>query len=982
MSGKENIMNKKKSVISILMLFWLFFAAKSVSAEVKKQEITNLEEPTWVFQTGMSRAKYHDRQDLGIVLNAGATIKIRKSSTTDGYGTLKIWFLGNDRNREKSNTITTQWQTISVDSSSVPFITTPYGSSTAEIEYEVEGSVTTLPIYQKNMNQMQFFSDWDASNAAFSLIKSDKFQLLIPLAEKNKVKALPDFETLTDYIDYQESIITYYDNVMGLTNTSGVHKTPKNRFFLKADASTKSGVAAYYNTNYTTNGKDTITDMWMQKWNWATLHELGHGYQPGYTNKGMYTGEVSNNLLAILFTYEHRGKVEGDKSSWLFNYGKKSSVEAYLYTKLVNSEKTYATLDHRSRLILLVNLIQSAGKENWTYLNKFYREAVNNGNLEIQNLSLPDLFTRVFSQKTHHDYGPVFGKWGLSLKDTRQPVINRGKNYAAVASLIDVVPKENLSEAVNMLSPKLLVDSKFSLVTNQDLKGLQLPGGALTVHFKIDDFEQLKGKVLQLISGQEVVKEVVIDSQDLTIPNLENGIYTFVFPDTEKQYKIDNDYGYVRDQNNETSVTFTEFLGSKIFDETVSFKGLGDNMFATMRTDFQHEKLLIDITSDEPHSYYSGESYASIAVFDETGQQIYQRLMEGTKVKKDYVEVALKEGYQVKVYHEEPKRRLIGTTAGLLDSSSKENMLIVKNGQLVNQKANDSIKVGVDKILVALDKLQSDVELSAIKYSPEKNQIIIAILSMPEKARDELLIANQDFLNLKPGAITTHYLDESGLPLLPPDSQIGRFGESRVLQPKVIKGYHLKETAQTIDLPYQLKPEDYHFVYLKNAEKPEDDKDVIVSGNKLLLKDVYLLQGEKWSPDMHVAELVKKDKPYAFTEAVKSGDLTYNPTELDTSKLGTYEVSFTYDGLTQLAKVIVKEKAMPTLPELPTSNQPNTVNQSTQRVETKVQDDLKSKKNSKTLPKTGEQHSQLIIATGCVFLIVVICYFKYRHNNR
>jgi len=69
----------------------IFSGSQLVQAEVRMQEITSLEESTWVFKSGMSRAKYHDRQNLVMVLNSGATIRIRKKSTTDGYSNLKFW---------------------------------------------------------------------------------------------------------------------------------------------------------------------------------------------------------------------------------------------------------------------------------------------------------------------------------------------------------------------------------------------------------------------------------------------------------------------------------------------------------------------------------------------------------------------------------------------------------------------------------------------------------------------------------------------------------------------------------------------------------------------------------------------------------------------------------------------------------------------------------------------------------------------------
>ncbi|MDT2191207.1 hypothetical protein [Paenibacillus larvae] len=41
-----------------------------------------------------------------------------------------------------------------------------------------------------------------------------------------------------------------------------------------------------------------------------------------FDDKGIYTGEVSNNLFGVQHQYSKNGK-DADKIGWLFNYGKK-----------------------------------------------------------------------------------------------------------------------------------------------------------------------------------------------------------------------------------------------------------------------------------------------------------------------------------------------------------------------------------------------------------------------------------------------------------------------------------------------------------------------------------------------------------------------------------------------------------------------------------------------------------------------------------
>jgi hypothetical protein len=821
-------MRKWKKYTFIFVFFIIvsiFSSGQLVQAEVNTQEITSLEEPTWVFKTGMTRAKFHDRQDLGVVLNQGATLRIRKKSTNDGYSNLAFWLLGNNGNEEKSFTLTNEWQTITVEYATVPFVTTPYGSKNAEIEYEIEGSTTDLPIYTKDTDEQSFFNEWGSTKAAFGLIKGSKFQLLIPFKEKDQAQAHKAFANLNEYLDYQDSIIKYYDEMMGLSADSGaLNKLPENRFFLKADASAKPGVAAYYGVNYAANGYSTVVDMWMSKWDWATLHEIGHAYQPSYTNKGMYTGEVSNNLLAVYFTYQHRGKIDADKYSWLFNYGKKTTVESELYDKLVNQHIGYPDLEHRQRLILLTALTQAAGKDNWTKMNIMYRELMNQGDATIKNMSLPDLFTMYYSQQTHQDFSPVFAKWGLDLMETRQPEINRGNGYSALASLVDVVPQSQLAQAVATLSDQFsLVDSQFNLVTNQQLSQLQLPGGSLTIHHQIDDFEQLKGKTMLLKNGTQVVKEVVITAPDIEISDLPNGIYTVSYPTTTQLFSIDNYYAYVRDAQNEMTVHFTPLEGSRLLDSTIYFKGIGDYTFAVLDTDFTNQAMKFTILRTTPHDYYSGELYASIEVLDETGTSIFKKDIEGTNVTTETNSIPLREGYQIVIYHAETKGRLSASDDQLIDKTVTTNHLQVQNGALVNQNGLPGTVASVTKIQAAIDQLLADTELGKLTTSSEKNHILVAILSLPEAARDQFLIDYQDLLGISPGAITVHYVDEKGIAIEQPNVYQGRFGTIFEAQAKEISGYELVSEETTLSVDYQLEAQAVTFVYKRQTSSSETE---------------------------------------------------------------------------------------------------------------------------------------------------------------
>ncbi|EOV3185515.1 putative mucin/carbohydrate-binding domain-containing protein, partial [Enterococcus faecalis] len=937
---------KKKLWLSILfVLLGLVCCNQPVQAEVITKTISSLEEATWVFQAGTSRARYHDRQDLGVVMSPGSTIKIRKKNTDDGYKNLTLWFLGNNKNEEQDVSITTEWKTIDTAYAGVPFINTPYGVNNAEIEYEITGPTTPLPIYQNTDTEQTFFDNWDTSNAAFSLVKGHNFQLLIPLKEKEKAKKLKSFTNLNEYTTYQEGIIDFYDEIMGLTSEgTGVNKKPQNRFFLKADSGVNPGVGAYYGSNYAANGASTVTDMWMSKNSWGTLHEIGHAYQPSYNGKGIYTGEVSNNLLCVFYLSEHMGQEYVEKSSWLFNYGNKTGIETNMYQKIWEEGMSYSSAgDHRLRLVLLTSLVQTGGPQAWAKLNQEWREAVDQKNVTITSMQTAEYLNYFYSKESQQDFTPVFLQWGVDFASPRVGLVNRNKEYAPVVPLASVVPKELLANASKQLGGSIM-DSIVDIASNNDLKKLGLPGGSLKLHFEIDDFNQLKGKTVRIKDGKNVVKEVTIESQDMTIDHLDNGVYSVAIPRLKDIYEIDDYYAYIRDAQNEKTITLKQLNKSTLLDETINYNGLSGYRFATFKTNFNDGTGTFDVTLENPHAYYSGELYASMKILDEKGETVFSKDIEGTAVKtssdtfplkegykvviyhaeikrmdlttpnlldtnqttntllvkngylmnveNELVEAAsdlitfkgynnkefatikanyeeqtvaidiinekphtyygsdiyasiqvhddngtllyektmqgknvslesmtvpLKENYTIKIFHDETKTRLDSTPNKLIDKNTKENILIVKNGQLINVDKDGIVEKTIgEKIDAAVAAIQADPDLDAVVHSNYKDQIYLAILTLPIEVRDEYLEKYQDFLAVKPGSITINYQDETGKKIS--ESVVydkGRFGESLNLRPKIIDGYEYVAANSTLLLKYKLEDQERNLIYKK-----------------------------------------------------------------------------------------------------------------------------------------------------------------------
>ncbi|EPJ1623226.1 TPA: hypothetical protein U2M22_003073 [Providencia stuartii] len=183
---------------------------------VKEKQIYSLKNPYWLDNAGFSKGKYHDRQELGIILNAGSIIKIRlKSNNFAGMLTLRL--LNDDSKTEMSKEFGTNWIEVKAEYTSVPFIDTPYMSEEMKLEVEFEYSLNSkeLPIYYNGLNQNDFFYKWDSIDADFALISLKYNVLLVPKRNKDYLKSLSSIETVSLFY---EDYFNFINNLAGSLN--------------------------------------------------------------------------------------------------------------------------------------------------------------------------------------------------------------------------------------------------------------------------------------------------------------------------------------------------------------------------------------------------------------------------------------------------------------------------------------------------------------------------------------------------------------------------------------------------------------------------------------------------------------------------------------------------------------------------------------------------------------------------------------------
>lgn len=380
------------------------------------------------------------------------------------------------------------------------------------------------------------------------------------------------------------------------------------------------------------------------------------------------------------------------------------------------------------RLIIqnLSNIIDKAGNEGFKNFYTKYRELANQSGFNAGNYTLPNLLVQYLGESKKYDFSPVFNAWGLSVsKETRQQVKEQG--YTPVAHLAQVVPNDQLSEAIDQLTQDNRLSSVLSLVTNDELKAMNLTSN-VTLDFT--DEELFDGMKLRILDGDTLYKEVTLNQGEVTLENIPNGVYSLELQtDTgylKKPYMFVKEDGTINvtltnhlkeateavtdlfQEENETAVKPTivqkniddakalvtalpdsetkQQLLAKVEDayqklQEFTFIGLGDWTFATLNV--ADGVATIRTNDGIPHSYFS-DRYASISIARD-GETIFEKEYIGYQTyPKETKTVELQEGDIVTVAHREANNtRLAVNHADLKHNTNGNYQYTVTNGILV-----------------------------------------------------------------------------------------------------------------------------------------------------------------------------------------------------------------------------------------------------------------------------------------------------------
>ncbi|MFS1069000.1 bacterial Ig-like domain-containing protein [Enterococcus casseliflavus] len=137
--------------------------------------------------------------------------------------------------------------------------------------------------------------------------------------------------------------------------------------------------------------------------------------------------------------------------------------------------------------------------------------------------------------------------------------------------------------------------------------------------------------------------------------------------------------------------------------------------------------------------------------------------------------------------------------------------------------------------------------------------------------------------------------------------------------------------------------------------------------------DSTIYVGDKWTAKENFDNALDKAGKKVVYE-----DLTVDASQVDTSKAGSYEVSYSYDGITVTAIVTVKEKFSQ---EKPADDSTHTTSEQEKENRKKITSDSKKQV---TLPKTNETKSVVELVAGVIIVLLtgVIFFWKKRKANK
>lgn len=755
-------MNKLKKIITSLILCIIITSYQSqilaavVEAKQNSDSITKklytLPNVSYIGIAGTNRGNWHDRQNLGIYMKAGASFEIRQTNLQINQD-LTLDCLNNDSHTEKSFKIPKngEWITITVENDSVPFIRTVYGlESEATVEIRNLQETEELTYYYYKDNEQEFFEKWKNNNHSYAVIENDVATFLVPIKDQNLIVRdngdSYNFKSIDEMLEYYHNFVEQFDKFLGYSyDTDNIYnKNIRTKFFVKAN---KHGAgAAYYSGNHTAQNGDSIS-AYLSK-GWLNIHEFGHGYEGSLANQDLNLVDVMNNILAHYYQITFLKENDG---GWL---GKKLKIEENMKTARDNAS-SFNDLNYQQKLYMFVNLLDKIGpEESMAYVHSKYREYASKG--IYYNAS--DMYSKSFSEVSGYNVIPYLNSYKITPSEDIQAEIYE-QELPIIYYLKDLVESDEKAE---QLRQDLGLDGKYALVSNQDIAKYNMTGN-LTINISIDDLEQIKNKKIYIKDGKNIVKEIIIDNLNIDVGELPVGSYTIQVPNPkDKAYKYEYQYVNIKENSKtQRNIEYKKIQANALASDTqISFRGLGDSEFAKIKIDFENKKLNVISNNTQPHVYFTDE-YANIQILDNNGNIVYEKNYIGNVANPSNDIINIDIGFTIKIKHREASSRLIFKSQELNENEEFKNLnneltayKITKYGLqkegTTDEEQYELYKRKVDKYIEKLKKnIPEEKQENTYNYFIDKNKLLSDILDLNEEDKNKYLIANKTLLGLE-----------------------------------------------------------------------------------------------------------------------------------------------------------------------------------------------------------------------------------------
>lgn len=752
-------MKRNRVVIITIFSIFLGLVLGFRRAEAATLDVKALTRNEYFDSSGTSHGKYHDKNDFGKVMKKGSKIKISASKE------ITLQLLTNDSNTEKKYKINSKEQTITVEHDCTPFMENPVNGSNIEVNYEFSGDVQDLAIFNSGDDQEEFLNNWEKSKSPYALFKGKKFQLFLPFTMFNSIKNMSslnagfkDIQTMINH--YDNDLFPLYEKLTKLDNSSPENKLDENRFFLKNDAHGAGG--AYYSANWTADSEGNGNGIkWLQE-GWGAKHEIGHGFQNDLMRQ-MGMGEVSNNILATYYDYQRLGK-EADTKSWMFNYGQKDTIENNLSNKL-KSEKKFSDLDVREKLVLIYFLLDKMGSDGISQINESSRNSEMFKLFDDKNELLGNKLLMLADTKGY-DFSKVLDEYSLETNmKTHFYKEHVSKKSSVVDNIASLIAPENREKVLNQLielNPEMKSGSIYNLVTPSQLAPLKLRGTAyLPFEYQIPD--ELINTNVNIYDGDKLVAtKKITDKVGVVIEDLPLGTYRVEFEGLKLGMFVSNPYVTVSQDEvyKYKPIYVAKTKVSKLaMNNKIVFKGYSDVPFMNIDTAVEQDyvKVTTDFFKAIPHSYFAGEKYASVTIFDGAEMPINKTIMGDSSdvFKQEYMTPGLSIVEDVNIffglYHAEPKHRLSIINSMdkelVLNSKNKNNLQLSSYG-LVNMEANEASTTNLKELISFFgDKYLVDSNVNSHKNALIED-LYIAIDALPSKDKEQYVAKYKTLFDL------------------------------------------------------------------------------------------------------------------------------------------------------------------------------------------------------------------------------------------